>query len=106
MDAKGEMHALGSAEVVSLPQTFALLQTFPNPFNPVTTVSYDLPEASNVTLTIYTITGQKVAVLVDAYQQAGHHRVPFDGSGFATGVYLYRLEAGGFVEARRMVLLK
>ena len=57
-------------------------------------------------LTIYTITGQKVAVLVDAHQEAGHHRVLFDGAGCATGIYLYRLEAGGFVETRRMVLLR
>ena len=96
---------LGSTEQ-TIPQTYVLSQNVPNPFNPLTTIAYNLPEASNVTLTIYTITGQKVAVLVDAHQQAGHHRILFDGSGFGTGVYLYHLEAGSFVETRRMVLLK
>ena len=85
---------------------YSLSQNVPNPFNPVTTIAYDLAEASDVTLTLYTITGQKAMVLVDAHQEAGHHTVRFDGSGFANGVYLYRLEAGSFVETKRMLLLK
>ena len=94
------------SEGEAVPSGHALSQNYPNPFNPVTTIAYELPEASHVTLTIYTITGQKVSVLADARQQAGHYRVLFDGSGVATGVYLYRLEAEGFVEAKRMLLLK
>ena len=106
LDVEGGMYALGSAEATALPEKFALLQNFPNPFNPVTTIAYDLPQASEVTLTLYTVTGQKVKVLVDGHQEAGHHTIRFDGSGFANGVYLYRLEAGSFVETRRMVLIR
>ena len=98
--------AVEVSEMRATPSRYVLSQNVPNPFNPVTTIAYDLPQASDVTLTIYTITGQKVMVLVDAHQQAGHHTVRFDGSGCANGVYLYRLEAEGFVEAKRMLLLK
>jgi hypothetical protein len=94
------------SEASALPSGYSLAQNVPNPFNPVTTIGYDLPQASEVSLTIYTIAGQKAAVLADGYQEAGHHSVLFDGSGFANGVYLYRLEAGSFVETRRMVLLR
>jgi hypothetical protein len=98
--------AVDASDASAIPSGYALSQNVPNPFNPVTTIGYDLPQASDVTLTLYTITGQKVAVLVDAYQQAGHHTAIFDGSGHANGVYLYRLEAGSFVETRRMLILK
>jgi len=94
-----------ASEMKAIPSGYALGQNVPNPFNPLTTIAYELPQASDVMLTIYAITGQKV-VLVDAHQQAGHHTVRFDGSGFGNGVYLYRLETGGFVETRRMLLLK
>jgi hypothetical protein len=89
-----------------VPSAFSLSQNHPNPFNPITTITYDLLRSSDVSLTVYTIAGQRVGVLVDAYQQPGHHRVFFDGSGYANGVYLYRLEAGSFVDTKRMLLLK
>jgi len=98
--------AVEASERRNLPSGYALSQNYPNPFNPLTTIAYDLPQASTVTLTLYAITGQKLAVLVDGHQQAGHHAVRFEGAGRATGIYLYRLKAGDFVEARRMVLLK
>ena len=94
------------AEIQGLPAEFELSQNVPNPFNPSTTISYDLPEASDVTLTIFTVTGQDVATVVSGAQEPGHYEVMWDGSGFANGVYLYRLEAGDFVETRRMLLLK
>ena len=78
----------------------------PNPFNPLTTIAYDLPKASAVTFTVYNVTGQKVATLMSARQQAGRHTVVWDASAFANGVYLYRLEAGEFVATKRMLLLK
>ena len=81
-------------------------QNYPNPFNLATAIAYDVPQPSDVTLTIYTLVGQEVEVLVDGRQQAGDYAVRFDGSGYANGVYLYRLEAGSFVETRRMVLIK
>lgn len=91
---------------LDLPTSPQLEQNCPNPFNPQTTIAYDLPEASDVTLTIYTITGQHMTTLVSAHREPGHYEVVWDDSGFANGVYLYRLEAGNFVETRRMVLLK
>ncbi|MFH1009464.1 MAG: T9SS type A sorting domain-containing protein [Candidatus Latescibacterota bacterium] len=94
------------SEDLELPNQFRLAQNVPNPFNPTTTIAYDIPQAGDVTMTVYTITGQKVAVLVDGHLEAGHHSMLFEGSDFGTGAYLYRLEAEGFVETRRMVLLR
>ena len=94
------------AKPVVDPERFSLLQNRPNPFNPITTIGYNLPEASDVRLTIYTVTGQRVAILVSGYQEAGYYEVVWDGSRFANGIYFYRLEAGAFVETRRMVLMK
>jgi hypothetical protein len=90
----------------AVPTRYALYQNTPNPFNPGTTIAYDLPEGSNVTLTIYSITGQEGITLVSDYHEAGHYEVTWDSSGYGNGVYLYRLETRGFVETRRMVLLR
>jgi hypothetical protein len=90
----------------AVPSGYTLSQNIPNPFNPLTTIAYDLPKPSDVTLTIYTITGQKVATMVSGRQEAGYYRVTWDGSGFGTGIYLYRLEAGSFAETKRMVVLR
>jgi hypothetical protein len=95
----------------SLPATFALLQNYPNPFNPKTVISYtigtgQLPVFSEVELSIYNLLGQKVAKLVSGKQPAGYYRVEWDASDFATGVYLYRLEAGTFSDTRKLILLK
>ncbi len=79
---------------------------YPNPFNPVTEISFDLKVATDVTLDIYNITGQKVTTLIRGQLEAGNHTVTWDGSDVASGVYLYRLEAGNHVESRKMVLLK
>ena len=81
-------------------------QNMPNPFNPITTIAYDLSEPANVTLRVYALTGQEVATLVSAYQQPGHYEATWDGSGFANGMYLYRLEAGPYTATKRMLLLK
>jgi hypothetical protein len=91
---------------VELATTFALSQNFPNPFNPSTTIRYSLPEASHVLLEVYTAAGQRVAVLASGEQRAGWHTASFDGSALASGVYIYRLEAGGFVQTRKLMLIK
>ena len=88
------------------PERFALMQNYPNPFNPQTTIGYDLSEDGVVKLTVYSVTGRKVAELVNEYQEAGRHTIAFDGSEYGNGVYLYHLEAGGYEETRRMVLIK
>ena len=95
-----------AAKPVAVPERFSLLQNRPNPFNPVTTIGYTLPEAGDVRLTIYTVTGQRVGILVSAHQAAGRYEVVWDGNRFANGVYFYRLEAGAFVQTQRMLLLK
>lgn len=89
-----------------LPLTFSLEQNYPNPFNPVTQIRYALPEAADVRLEVFNITGQRVAVLVNNSQNAGFHNVPFDAQRLSSGVYIYRLQAGSFSETRKMTVLK
>jgi len=89
-----------------LPKHFVLEQNYPNPFNPTTVVRYQLPAAGDVTLAVYDLLGREVAVLVNGRADAGVHEVTFDGSGLSSGVYLYRLSVGDFVQARRLMLLK
>lgn len=89
-----------------LPTEYSLSQNCPNPFNPITEISFAVPEATDVTLEVYNVLGQKIATLVDGRRDAGYHTVNWDGSSVASGVYLYRIEAGDFVESRKMVLLK
>jgi hypothetical protein len=91
----------------SVPAAFDLKQNFPNPFNPSTTIEFDLPEKTHVSLKIYNVLGQEVANLVDEVRQAGNQKVTFDASRFATGIYLYRLTgSNGFAKTMKMLLLK
>ncbi len=85
---------------------FALHQNFPNPFNPETSIRFDLAEASDVTMTIFNVSGQEVATLVNGRLDAGSHTVNFDGANLTSGVYLYRLTAGEFTSTKKMVLMK
>jgi hypothetical protein len=85
---------------------FNLKQNYPNPFNQVTMIHYQLPMTSDVELSIYNVLGQKVATLVDEKLDAGYHQVEWDATGFASGVYNYRMEAGNYVETRKMFYLK
>lgn len=89
-----------------LPNTFSLSQNYPNPFNPTTTIQYRLPLTAHVTLDIYNIIGQRVKRLVDAEQPAGSYSVQFGGRNLASGVYLYRIQAGSFSDIKKMILLK
>jgi flagellar hook assembly protein FlgD len=87
-------------------------QNVPNPFNPFTTIHYALPEASDVTLVVYDAAGRRVKTLLDVSSMpAGNHEVPWNGvddrgNRVASGVYFYRLQAGAFVQTRRMVLIR
>jgi type IX secretion system substrate protein len=85
---------------------FALGQNYPNPFNPVTHIVYDLPKDSPVNLTVYNINGAVVQTLVSGHKPAGRHKVAFDGSSLASGIYLYRIQAGSFSRVKRMLLVK
>jgi len=90
----------------AIPGQFELEQNYPNPFNPTTAISYQLPAVSQVDLSIYNSLGQKVATLVSERQAAGVYQVEWDARGFASGIYLFRLEAGSFVQTRKLLLLQ
>ena len=89
-----------------IPTEFALSQNYPNPFNPTTSISFSLPEASDVRLEIFNIQGQKVTTLVNKQLEAGNHSINWDGRDAASGVYFYRIDAGSFTETKKMLLLK
>ena len=89
-----------------LSDEFLLLHNFSNPFNPSTTVKFELPRASHVSLTVYDILGGEVSVLVDERKEAGVHEVKFDGSRLASGVYVYRMQAGDFVQTHKLLSLR
>ena len=90
----------------SLPTEFAVTGNYPNPFNASTRINYQLPEASQVTLEVYNLLGQKVATLLNGHEEAGYHTVNWDASQYSSGIYLYRLTAGDKVVTQRMTLLK
>lgn len=96
----------GAWAKAALPLRFDLAQNHPNPFNPITNFSFALPYACHVRLEIFNIAGQRVAVAVDDYLEAGRHAVAWDGSAVASGIYLYRLQADDFIDTKKMVLLK
>ena len=78
----------------------------PNPFNPITTIKYSIANPSHVKLAVYSITGQKVATLVDGSVSAGEHSVRFDGSNLASGIYLYRFTSKEYKKTDKMILMK
>ena len=88
------------------PQEFRLEQNYPNPFNPSTTIRYGLPIRSQVTLTVFNMLGQQVALLQNGEMEAGYHEAQFDGKSLSSGVYFYRINAGDFVQTRKMMLVK
>ncbi|MGA9291605.1 MAG: DUF4397 domain-containing protein [Ignavibacteriaceae bacterium] len=90
----------------SIPSSFNLEQNFPNPFNPATKIVYSLPKSSEVSLKVYNIVGQEVATLINQQQNAGIYSVNFNASNLASGIYIYRIQAGSFVSTRKMTLLK
>ena len=93
-------------EVDFTPKEFVLYQNYPNPFNPNTVISYQLPVTSNVTVKVYDVLGNEVATLVNEEKQPGVYEVVFDASSLASGIYLYKLLAGSFVQTKKMILLK
>lgn len=98
-------------ENASLPEEFALRQNYPNPFNPETEIRYELPKESQVVLDVFNLVGQRVKTLVNGKVAAGRYAAKWNGTddtgkSLASGVYLYRLETGDFVQARRMLLIR
>jgi len=91
---------------VTAPLSFNLDQNYPNPFNPTTNINYSIQEAGNIILAVYNTVGEKVAVLVNGYSEAGHFEVSFDASNLPSGVYLYKLQSANSVQTKKMMLLK
>ncbi len=88
------------------PQKFILYQSYPNPFNPTTAITFELPSSGNVSLKVYNVLGQEVKTLVNGYRLRGKYSVDFDGRNLASGVYFYRMEVNGYADSRKMILLK
>jgi hypothetical protein len=97
---------VATEDEAGVPESFALVGNYPNPFNPQTMIGFALPQSAQVRLVVYDMLGREVARLLEGTLSAGRHEVVFDASGLPTGVYLYRLEADGFVQTRRMLLIK
>ena len=95
-----------SEDAWEVPEGYVLEQNYPNPFNPVTTIRYDLAKVGHVRLEVSDLLGRRVAVLVDAVQEAGAQEVRFDARDLPSGMYLYRLRVEDFVSVKKMVLLK
>jgi len=97
----------GVRQTVELtPSTFFLAQNYPNPFNPATTIEFSLPKAGQVTLKIFNALGEEVATILNEKRTAGKHNVAWNAANLSSGVYMYRLEGEGFVETKRLVLMK
>jgi hypothetical protein len=91
---------------VEIPTAFSLEQNFPNPFNPVTKIRFGLPTATTVHLSLYNMLGERVLDLLNRELEAGYHQAAVDAAQLSSGTYFYKLEAGGFVRVRKMLLLR
>jgi len=92
--------------VTEVSRWWHLDQNYPNPFNPSTTIRYALPHRSHVTLTVFNTLGQKVAELVTGDIDSGYHEIQFNANNLASGVYFYRIQAGSYVETKKLLLEK
>jgi hypothetical protein len=103
----GQGHVVtGIKDLAGLPKKYALYAAYPNPFNPVTNIEFDLPKNSNVELKIYNILGEEIITLISKSMNAGKHKYTWNANRLASGVYLYRIKAGGFNKVRKMILLR
>jgi hypothetical protein len=98
--------SVGELPSNNVPHTYLLGQNYPNPFNPTTTISYQLPVNSVVTLKVYDVLGREVETLFTGPRTAGTYSANFDGSRMASGVYIYQMRADNFVDAKKLLLLK
>lgn len=94
------------SEDLVLPTAYALHNAYPNPFNPSTTIRFDLPQAAKVRLAVYDMLGREVALLADEERPAGQHSVRFDAGKLSSGMYIFRLQAGSFTQTKKLMLMK
>jgi hypothetical protein len=92
--------------ISEMPLNYELRQNYPNPFNPVTTIKYEVPSNGIIALRIFDILGREVATLVNEQKQLGKYDVQWNASNNSSGLYFYRIQAGKFVETKKMILLK
>lgn len=93
-------------ELSIVPDSYALFQNYPNPFNPETIISFQIPEACNVSLKVYDLLGNEVKTLVNEFKQPGRYSIKFDGSNLSSGVYFYKLETKAFKQIKKLLLMK
>ena len=96
----------GIADEGVVPEKYELSQNYPNPFNPETVISYSIPKTEEVSLVVYNLIGEEIARLIDESKHSGNYTVEWNASNVASGIYFYRLQAGDFIQTRKMVLLK
>ncbi len=106
IDNDGKFEYSKEVEVELVPNEFILYQNYPNPFNPATNVKFALPKTAKVTLLVYNLLGEKVATLLNEDKEAGFYDVEFNASSLSTGMYIYRITAGDFVQTKKMTLIK
>ena len=107
IDNDGQFEYSKAIEVdLGAPKKFELSQNYPNPFNPITTIRFNLPEAGNVKLTLFNILGQEIKTLVNEFKESGVHTINFDASELNSGMYIYKIEAGTYIQTRKMTLVK
>jgi hypothetical protein len=90
----------------NIPEKFELFQNYPNPFNPVTTIKFDIPDNSNVKLSVFDMLGREVKVLLNENKVAGSYSLDFNAAELSSGTYFYKLEAGKYTDIKKMVLIK
>ncbi|MCH7722724.1 MAG: T9SS type A sorting domain-containing protein, partial [Bacteroidetes bacterium] len=106
IDFNGQYEYSDIIEVELIPEQYALFQNYPNPFNPTTILKYQILELSFITLTVYDVKGNEIATLVNKEKPAGSYAVEFNATGLPSGIYFYKLQAGNFVEIKKLVLMK
>ena len=106
IDNDGAFAYSDEVNVEILPKKFELYQNYPNPFNPVTNIKFNLSHNSKIRIDVYNIIGQHVATIIDKEIEAGFYNIPFDGSSLSSGVYIYRIQAQEFSQAKKMLLVK
>ncbi|KAA0236964.1 MAG: T9SS C-terminal target domain-containing protein, partial [Chlorobiota bacterium] len=93
-------------EVEVVPTQYDLSQNYPNPFNPTTTIRFSLPQAEQLKINLYNMLGELVKTLADGTYEIGYHKILVDAASLPSGTYVYRIESPGFVQVKKMVLLK
>jgi hypothetical protein len=93
-------------EEATVPKSFALGQNYPNPFNPSTSIKYQIPVATKVTLNVFDILGREITTLVDGVEEPGYKAVKFIATSLPSGVYFYRLQAGAFTDTKKLLIIR